>query len=78
MIEELCTIRKRHGAYLIMFNQNVETFSYCGPDDLADVASSLELAKRIAKTGAKEAGCTNLRWVEGQFGWELHGKDADS
>lgn len=86
--EDICTIMaRRHGtkgtAYLILFNQNAQGWEYAGPDDLADAASTLATAKRVAKEGAKESAYTHLRWAADEDGrrWELSGvppaEDAD-
>lgn len=53
------SIVRRNGAYLIVIN---DPFDDMGVWEQADAAASLQVAKRIAKLGAKQTGFTHLRW----------------
>ena len=58
---ECAYVTKRNGAYLIALMGDLTDDAT--PEDLFDVASSLVVAKRLAREGAEAFGYTVVRWT---------------
>lgn len=60
MNEIIATVSKSHGAYLVSFDYH-DNFQDSPAVELYDCASSLAVAKRLAKEGAKGADFTRMQ-----------------
>lgn len=71
---EIASLMRRHGAWLVVLNENTDLTEHLGPLDLVDAASSLVAAKRLARASARDLEFSGpFSWEPTSTGWTLHG-----